>query len=249
MVGLLDRRLVFVTGKGGVGKTTVAAALALFASEHGTPHPAVRGRRQGRRGLVPRVGSHRFHRPRGSPRPVGHVDGHRGVAARVPPAQPAHPRGRPDRSLGQGLRLRGHRRPRCPRDPHGGQALLRGPRTALRPGGGGRPGHRPHRRPAGRPPGHQRIGEGRAHPVADRLDARHPLRPGPDGGGHRDHPRGDAGQRDDGTGRPHQAGDHRRVGRRHREPGAARIVRPERGRGLRPPVPPRRLGRAGPPGR
>ncbi|MHB8329155.1 MAG: ArsA family ATPase [Acidimicrobiales bacterium] len=35
MVGLLDRRLVFVTGKGGVGKTTVAAALALFASEHG----------------------------------------------------------------------------------------------------------------------------------------------------------------------------------------------------------------------
>jgi anion-transporting ArsA/GET3 family ATPase len=35
MVGLLDRRLVFVTGKGGVGKTTVAAALALLASEHG----------------------------------------------------------------------------------------------------------------------------------------------------------------------------------------------------------------------
>jgi anion-transporting ArsA/GET3 family ATPase len=35
MVGLLDRRLVFVTGKGGVGKTTVATALALFASERG----------------------------------------------------------------------------------------------------------------------------------------------------------------------------------------------------------------------
>ncbi len=33
--GLLDRNLVFVTGKGGVGKTTVAAALALFAAEHG----------------------------------------------------------------------------------------------------------------------------------------------------------------------------------------------------------------------
>ena len=34
-VGLLDRRLLFVTGKGGVGKTTVAAGLALYAAEHG----------------------------------------------------------------------------------------------------------------------------------------------------------------------------------------------------------------------
>lgn len=33
--GLLDRRMVFVTGKGGVGKTIVAAALALLAAEHG----------------------------------------------------------------------------------------------------------------------------------------------------------------------------------------------------------------------
>lgn len=34
-VPLLDRRLLFVTGKGGVGKTTVAAALALLAAQHG----------------------------------------------------------------------------------------------------------------------------------------------------------------------------------------------------------------------
>jgi anion-transporting ArsA/GET3 family ATPase len=34
-VPLLDRRLVFVTGKGGVGKTTVAAALALLAAREG----------------------------------------------------------------------------------------------------------------------------------------------------------------------------------------------------------------------
>jgi anion-transporting ArsA/GET3 family ATPase len=33
--GLLDRRLVLVTGKGGVGKTTVAASLGLFAAEQG----------------------------------------------------------------------------------------------------------------------------------------------------------------------------------------------------------------------
>jgi anion-transporting ArsA/GET3 family ATPase len=32
---LLDLRLLFVTGKGGVGKTTVAAATALLAAEHG----------------------------------------------------------------------------------------------------------------------------------------------------------------------------------------------------------------------
>ncbi|MBW3650320.1 MAG: ArsA family ATPase [Actinobacteria bacterium] len=35
MTDLLDRRLLFVTGKGGVGKTTVAAALALLAAARG----------------------------------------------------------------------------------------------------------------------------------------------------------------------------------------------------------------------
>ena len=35
MLDLLDHRLLFVTGKGGTGKTTVAAALALLASQRG----------------------------------------------------------------------------------------------------------------------------------------------------------------------------------------------------------------------
>ncbi len=35
MPGLLDRRLVFVTGKGGVGKSTVATALGLLAARRG----------------------------------------------------------------------------------------------------------------------------------------------------------------------------------------------------------------------
>jgi anion-transporting ArsA/GET3 family ATPase len=34
-IGLLERKLIFVTGKGGVGKTAVAAALALLAAEQG----------------------------------------------------------------------------------------------------------------------------------------------------------------------------------------------------------------------
>ncbi len=34
-VPLLDRRLLFVTGKGGVGKTSVASALGVLAAEHG----------------------------------------------------------------------------------------------------------------------------------------------------------------------------------------------------------------------
>ncbi len=40
-VDLLDRKLVFVTGKGGVGKSTIASALALVAAPPGTAHPGV----------------------------------------------------------------------------------------------------------------------------------------------------------------------------------------------------------------
>jgi len=35
VVDLLDRKLLFVTGKGGVGKTSIASALAVLAASHG----------------------------------------------------------------------------------------------------------------------------------------------------------------------------------------------------------------------
>ncbi|MDQ6835475.1 MAG: ATPase, partial [Actinomycetota bacterium] len=35
MPGLLQRRLIFVTGKGGVGKSTVATALGVLAARRG----------------------------------------------------------------------------------------------------------------------------------------------------------------------------------------------------------------------
>ena len=39
LIPLLDRKLVFVTGKGGTGKTTVASALALLAASRGPAGP------------------------------------------------------------------------------------------------------------------------------------------------------------------------------------------------------------------
>ena len=46
---LRDRRLMYVTGKGGVGKTTVAAALGLAAAATRPAHDRLRGRRAGPR--------------------------------------------------------------------------------------------------------------------------------------------------------------------------------------------------------
>ena len=47
--------LLFVTGKGGVGKTTVAASLGLLAAAPGQADPGLRGRRQGQPGRRLRV--------------------------------------------------------------------------------------------------------------------------------------------------------------------------------------------------
>ena len=81
---LLDRRLLFFTGKGGVGKSTMAAATALLAAEQRQARPARRGRRQGRHPRAVRARAGRLQAPRGPPGRARDGDGHRGVAARVP---------------------------------------------------------------------------------------------------------------------------------------------------------------------
>ena len=244
MVGLLDRRLLFVTGKGGVGKTTVAAGLALYAAEHGRRTLVCEMDAKGDVAAYFETGPDQLRGPRGVPVAVGDVDGHRGVAAGVPAAQSADPHRGPDRAPGQGVRLRGHRRPGRAGDPHGGEVLLRGAGEALRPRGGRRLCHRPHRRAAGRAPGHQRPREGGADPVADGLDPRHPVGRRHDGPRHRHHPRGDARQRDHRAGGPGRSRDLGGARGGDREPGAARAVRAQRGDGVQRAVPARGLRRA-----
>ena len=87
MVDLLERKLIFVTGKGGVGKTTIAAALAWLAAGARPADPGLRDRRQGRPGRLLRDGADPLRGARDRAPPVGHVDGYRGVAQAVPALQ------------------------------------------------------------------------------------------------------------------------------------------------------------------
>ena len=88
---LLDRRLVIVTGKGGTGKTTVAAVLALAAA------------RRGRRVLVVETG-----RDENVPRLLGHHGGPVGHAGARMPGGPWAMRMDPYEALAEYLKLQLH---------------------------------------------------------------------------------------------------------------------------------------------
>ena len=99
---LLGRRLLFFTGKGGVGKSTITAAMALLAADHGKRVLVIEVDAKGN--ITDRFESRPvgFTAARGVPRRVRARDGHRGEPARVPEAEPQGAGRRPasDRSPG-----------------------------------------------------------------------------------------------------------------------------------------------------
>ena len=129
---LLDRRLLFFTGKGGVGKSTVTAATALLAAEHGKRVLLVEVDAKGNLTALFE------HAPVGfEPRQV-----HPGVFAmqmdteaslreylKVQARVPVFGRIGP---IGARVRLRGHRRAGGEGDPHRRQGVLGAARVARR---------------------------------------------------------------------------------------------------------------------
>ena len=107
-----------------------------------------------------------------------HVHGHRGLASRVPEAATAHPGRRPYRPARHAPSTSSPPPPpACARSSPSGSSATRSARSTTT-SSSWTPGHRAHRRPARRASGHQPAGEGGLDPAPDRLDARHPVRPG-----------------------------------------------------------------------
>lgn len=128
---LLSHELLFVTGKGGVGKTTVATAIALLASEQGKRTLVCEAEPKGDLARAYECGPTPFGGRRVSDQLIAMsmdteaaLREYLRVVARVPTIGRLGP-------VVLGIRLRGHGRPRDQGDPHGRQALLRGPSRPL----------------------------------------------------------------------------------------------------------------------
>ena len=236
VVDLLDRRLLFVTGKGGVGKTTIAAALAAARGEHGKRTLVCEVDAKGNLGRLLRDRADRVQAPRGrSPTsapcrwtPRSRCKEYLSLQLKLPLVGRIGP-------LARSLRLRRQRRAGREGDPHRRQALLGGARASTTTSSWSTPS--PPATSSASSPRPQAINElvqvgivrEQTGWMLDILGD-----PARTGRGHRDDARGDAGQRDDRARRHAAHRDQRRPGRRRREPGAARAVRPRRGGGLRP---------------
>src|SRR5664279_2128690 len=235
MTALLDLKLVFVTGKGGVGKTTVASAMALLATLQGKRvlicEVDAKGDVAGFYEAPPTVFKEREVLPglfamtmdtEASLREYLKLQLRIPVVGRIGPLAKAFdfvataaPGVREILTVGKlcyEVRERNY-----------DLVVVDAPAS----------GHIVGQLAA--PQAHQQPGQGRPDPEPDGLDARHPLRSGVHRAGGGVHPRGDAGHRDDRAGRPGQQGDHRDAVRGGGQPGPARAVRPAGGRGVRRP--------------
>ncbi|MCB9389198.1 MAG: AAA family ATPase [Acidimicrobiia bacterium] len=193
----LNRRLLFVTGKGGVGKSTVSAALAQHASRIGKTVLLVEVDAKGN------LADFFEHEPVGFEpveiEPNLHVmtmntqDSLRGHAVVL-----EGPAARTARAGRQHVRLDSDGPARDQRNPDHGQDLLGAPRVPRRYRAVGsdhrrRCLDRPHRRPARRGPVDHGTRPGRHGSSANRLDDRVVVRSQPDGIADCDHPRRNAG--------------------------------------------------------
>ena len=202
---LLDRRLLFVTGKGGVGKTTIAAALGAAGRRAGQAHAGLRGRRQGQPGRLLRDRRRPAFEPTRGRSPslwAMSMDTEESLKEYLqPPAQAAA--ARPDRAAGPHLRLRGQRRAGGQGDPHRRQARAgRSASATTTSSSSTPPATRPHRRPArgARRPSTSWCRSGWCATRPAGCSTSSATRPST-GVGDRGHARGDAGQRDARAGR------------------------------------------------
>ena len=170
---LFDKRLVFVTGKGGVGKSTVSIALGLAAAAARQADDRLRGLLPGERLARLQEGRGRLQRGRGRREPVGDLDRPRREPARVPAAPAegagdARPAGR-----SQHLQLPRGGHPRAEGAGHDRQGLGARPddrkvkkAARVRPGDRRRARDRTRRRLPADPPHLRRHRPSRADPLA-----------------------------------------------------------------------------------
>ena len=196
---LLAHQLLFVTGKGGVGKTTVAAAIALLASEQGRRTLVCEVEPKGDLARAYECGPTPFSGRRVSDDLVAmSMDTEAALreylraVAKVPTIGRIGP-------VARAFDFVATAAPGIREILTVGKLCFEVREGPLRPRGGRRLLDRQRRRPAGRTDRHQRADPRRRRAQPDRLDTRDPRRPGPDRGGARHDTGGDAGDR---SGRP-----------------------------------------------
>ena len=161
-VDLLDRKLLFVTGKGGVGKTTIAASLALLASQHGKRTLVGEVDAKGNLADFFEIGPTSFKEREVAPGLFAmsmdteeSLKEYLSLQLKIPLVARLGP-------LARTFDFVANAAPGREGDPHDRQVPVGGARAQLRPRRRRRGRHRPHHRPARRPAGDPGARAGRA---------------------------------------------------------------------------------------